>query len=184
MPFLFNKTTINDVILVEPKIFPDDRGFFMEAFKESDFVTNGINGHFVQDNQSKSTRGVLRGLHYQMPPFAQGKLIRCLKGAIYDVAVDIRKSSPTFGKWISYELSEDNRHMLWIPVGFAHGFLTLTANAEIAYKVSGGEYHAASERNIIWNDPDINIKWPFTNDIILAEKDAQAPFLKEAEVFE
>ena len=185
MGFIFKKLKIEDVILVEPKIFKDGRGYFMETYKFSEFEKNGISGNFVQDNQSLSTKNVLRGLHYQLPPFAQAKLIRCLKGKIFDVAVDIRKSSPTFGKWVSAELSEENKKMLYIPEGFAHGFLTLSEIAEIHYKITS-EYAPASERAIIWNDKDISINWPIEDNqkIILSEKDLKNPTLKNAEIFE
>ncbi|WP_163329001.1 dTDP-4-dehydrorhamnose 3,5-epimerase [Desulfurobacterium thermolithotrophum] len=182
MPFEFIRTEIPEVIIVEPKVFGDERGFFMETYKKSDFVKVGIDTDFVQDNHSKSIKGVLRGLHYQLEPKAQGKLVRCVKGKIFDVAVDIRKESPTFGKWVGMELSEENKLMLWIPKGFAHGFLTLSEEAEIIYKVSGGEYSPEHDRSIRWNDPDIGIKWPLDGEPILSEKDRMAPFLKDAEM--
>ena len=181
MPFEFIKTEIPDVILIKPKVFQDERGFFLETYKKSDFEKVGIKAEFVQDNHSKSVKGVLRGLHFQKKPFAQGKLVRCIRGKIFDVAVDIRKGSPTFGKWVGYELSEENRYILWIPEGFAHGFLTLSDEAEVIYKVSGGEYSPEHDAGIIWNDPDIDIKWPLdqVDEIILSEKDKKLPFLKE-----
>ena len=181
MPFEFIKTEIPEVILIKPKVFQDERGFFLETYKKSDFEKAGINAEFVQDNHSKSVKGVLRGLHFQKKPFAQGKLVRCVRGKIFDVAVDIRKGSPTFGKWVGYELSEENRYILWIPEGFAHGFLTLSEEAEVIYKVSGGEYSPQHDAGIIWNDPDINIKWPVNQvkEIILSEKDKKLPFLKD-----
>jgi len=182
MPFEFIKTEIPEVIIIKPKIFSDNRGFFMETYKKSDFEKAGIDTDFIQDNHSKSIKGVLRGLHYQKEPFAQGKLVRCIKGKIFDVAVDIRKNSPTFGKWVGFELSEENRLMLWIPKGFAHGFLTLSEEAEIIYKVSGGEYSPQHDAGIIWNDPDINIKWPQIDNIILSEKDKNLPLLKDADI--
>ncbi|GAB6077184.1 dTDP-4-dehydrorhamnose 3,5-epimerase [Desulfurobacterium crinifex] len=182
MPFEFIRTEIPEVIIVKPKVFSDERGFFMETYKKSDFVKVGIDTDFVQDNHSKSVKGVLRGLHYQLEPKAQGKLVRCIKGRIFDVAVDIRKGSPTFGKWVGVELSEENKLMLWIPKGFAHGFLTLSEEAEIVYKVSGGEYSPEHDRSIRWNDPDIGIEWPLEGEPILSEKDKIAPFLKDAEV--
>ena len=184
MPFTFTRLSVPDVILVEPKIFKDGRGYFMETYKFSEFEKNGIIHNFVQDNQSLSTKNVLRGLHYQLPPFAQAKLIRCLKGKIFDVAVDIRKSSPTFGKWVSAELSEENKKMLYIPEGFAHGFLTLSETAEIHYKITG-EYAPDYERAIIWNDKDISINWPIgdNQEVILSEKDLKSPALKNAEIF-
>ncbi len=185
MPFNFEKTEINDVILVKPKVFGDDRGFFMETYKESDFENAGIKDKFVQDNYSKSVKGVLRGLHFQKPPMQQGKLVRCVMGKIFDVAVDIRKDSPTFGKWTAYELSEDNKHMLWIPKGFAHAFLTLSDEAEIMYKVSGAEYSPEHDSGIIWNDPHLNIKWPLEeysiDKPILSQKDSMLKTF--AEVF-
>ena len=184
MPFEFIKTEMPDVILVKPKVFNDKRGFFMETYKKSDFESAGIDTDFVQDNHSKSIKGVLRGLHFQKEPFAQGKLVRCVKGKIFDVAVDIRKGSPTFGKWVGYELSDENRLMLWIPKGFAHGFLTLSDEAEVIYKVSGGEYAPEYDAGIRWNDPDINIRWPLdkVEQVLLSEKDRNLPFLKDADI--
>lgn len=165
-------------------VFKDNRGFFMETYKKSNFEKVGINTDFVQDNHSKSIKGVLRGLHYQNEPFAQGKLVRCIRGKIFDVAVDIRKGSPTFGKWIGYELSEENKLMLWIPKGFAHGFLTLSEEAEVIYKVSGEEYSPQYDAGIIWNDPDIGIKWPLDNidEVLLSDKDKNLPNLKNADI--
>ena len=182
MPFEFIRTEIPEVIIVKPRVFGDERGFFMETYKKSDFEKAGIDTDFVQDNHSKSVKGVLRGLHYQLEPKAQGKLVRCIRGKIFDVAVDIRRGSPTFGKWIGVELSEENKLMLWIPKGFAHGFLTLSEEAEIVYKVSGAEYSPEDDRNIRWNDPDIGIEWPLEGEPILSEKDKTAPSLKDAEV--
>ncbi len=182
MPFEFFKTDIPDVVLIKPKVFGDDRGFFMETFKKSDFEKAGINVNFVQDNHSRSVKGVLRGLHYQKKPYAQGKLVRCVKGRIFDVAVDIRKGSPTFGKWVAQELSEENKLMLWIPEGFAHGFLTLSDEAEVIYKVSGSEYAPDYDTGILWNDPQIGIKWPDVGKIILSEKDSRLPLLKDADI--
>ncbi|MBO8143328.1 MAG: dTDP-4-dehydrorhamnose 3,5-epimerase [Thermodesulfobacterium sp.] len=178
MPFEFIRLEIPDVVLIKPLVFPDERGFFMETFKKSDFVRNGINYDFVQDNHSKSKKGVLRGLHYQLNPKAQGKLVRCIKGKIWDVAVDIRKGSPWYSKWVAVELSEENKHMLWIPPGFAHGFVALE-DSEIIYKCTE-EYDPALDRGIIWNDREIGIKWPITNPI-LSKKDAGLPKLKNAE---
>jgi len=179
MPFEFTKTKLVEVILIKPKVFGDERGFFMETYKKSDFKKAGIDTDFVQDNHSKSKKGVLRGLHFQVEPKAQGKLVRCIKGKIFDVAVDIRKESPTFGKWVGIELSCENKLMLWIPKGFAHGFLTLSEEAEILYKVSGNEYSPEHEKSIRWNDPDIGIDWPIKGEPILSQKDKKAPFLKE-----
>ena len=182
MPFEFIKTDIPEVVLVKPKIFGDVRGFFMETYKKSDFEKMGIDTDFVQDNHSKSVKWVLRGLHYQLKPKAQGKLIRCIKGNIFDVAVDIRKGSPTFGRWVGYELSEENKLMLWIPKGFAHGFLTLSDEAEIMYKVSGAEYSPEYDRSIRWNDPEIGIDWALEGKPILSDKDKSAPLLKDVDI--
>ncbi|MCX7914413.1 MAG: dTDP-4-dehydrorhamnose 3,5-epimerase, partial [Thermodesulfovibrionales bacterium] len=166
------------LILIKPKVFEDERGFFLEFFKYSDFSKAGINYSFVQDNHSKSKKGVLRGLHYQLKPKAQGKLIRCIRGKIWDVAVDIRKGSPTYLKWVAVELSEENKLMLWIPPGFAHGFVALE-DSEIIYKCTA-EYDPALDKGIIWNDPEIGIKWPIKNPI-LSKKDALLPTIKKAE---
>ena len=182
MPFEFMKTNVPEVLVIKPKIFTDERGFFMETYKKSDFVNAGIDVDFVQDNHSRSVKGVLRGLHYQLEPKAQGKLVRCIRGRIFDVAVDIRKRSPTFGKWVGVELSEENRLMLWIPKGFAHGFLVLSEEAEIIYKVSGSEYSPEHERSIRWNDPYIGIEWPIKKEPILSKRDKNAPLLKDAEI--
>ncbi len=178
MSFEFIKLNISDLILVKPKVFGDKRGFFMEIYKKSDFVKNGIDLDFNQDNQSKSTFGVLRGLHYQEGQKAQAKLVRCVKGKIFDVAVDIRKDSPTFGKWVGEILTEENKNMLFIPKGFAHGFVTLSDEAEIVYKVAG-EYAPEAERGLRWNDSDINIDWGIDFEPILSEKDLTQPYLKE-----
>ena len=180
MPFIFEKTKVEGVIIIKPKIFNDERGHFFESYKKSEFTENGIPENFVQDNCSKSGKGVLRGLHYQLAPFVQGKLIRCIAGAVFDVAVDIRKNSLTFGKWVGYELSEENNYMLYIPPGFAHGFQALTNLAEVAYKVTA-EYNSESERGLMWNDPKINIDWPNKN-VLLSEKDKGLPGLDHAEV--
>lgn len=169
-----------DVILVEPRAFGDERGFFMETYKKSEFEKNGIPGDFRQDNHSRSTkRGVLRGLHYQKDPHAQGKLVRCVTGEVFDVAVDIRKGSPTYGKWVAATLTAENRHALWIPPGFAHGFLTLTDLADVTYKTTN-EYSAPHDRAIRWNDPAIGVRWPLA-DPLLSKKDAEAPTLEEAD---
>ena len=178
MPFKFKKLEIPDVILIEPVVFTDERGFFIETFKASDFKANNISYEFVQDNHSKSRKGVLRGLHYQLKPMEQGKLVRCIKGKIWDVAVDIRKGSPWYGKWVGVELSEENKLMLWIPPGFAHGFVALE-DAEVIYKCTK-EYAPQYERGIIWNDPELAIHWPIKNPI-LSFKDANLPNLKDAE---
>jgi len=178
MPFKFKKLKIPDVILIEPIVFADERGFFIETFKASDFKANNIFYNFVQDNHSKSQKGVLRGLHYQLKPMEQGKLVRCIKGKIWDVAVDIRKGSPWYGKWVGVELSEENKLMLWIPPGFAHGFVALE-DAEVIYKCTK-EYAPEYDRGIIWNDPELAIHWPIKNPI-LSLKDANLPNLKDAE---
>ena len=178
MPFEFVRQSINDVILVKPKVFGDNRGFFLESYKKSDFFANGIDVEFNQDNHSKSIKGVLRGLHYQKAPYAQAKLVRCSKGCIYDVAVDIRPESKTFGKYVKVELSEENKHMLYIPEGFAHGFVALTDEVEILYKASG-EYNPQADRGILWCDKDIDIDWGIDFEPILSEKDKIQPRLKE-----
>ena len=183
MPFEFEHLHIDGLVLVRPRIFRDDRGFFMEIYKQSDFERAGIDALFVQDNHSRSTRGVLRGLHYQLNPKAQGKLVRCVRGAIFDVAVDIRRGSPTFGRWTGVELTGEKGHMLWIPPGFAHGFLVLTDVAEVIYKVSGAEYSPEQERTILWNDREVSIEWPLEDEeIVLSDRDSIAPGLKEAEI--
>ena len=169
MSFEFKRLKIPEVILITPKIFTDERGFFMETYQKDDFAKAGITGEFVQQNHSKSTKGVLRGLHYQKEPCAQAKLVRCIEGEIFDVAVDIRKDSLTFGKYVSTILSEENKNMLYIPRGFAHGFEVLSEEAEVIYSVDN-LYSKPSESGIIWNDPDIHINWPIKSNI-LAEKD-------------
>ncbi len=179
MPFEFERLEIPDVILVKPKVFGDERGFFMETYKASEFKKNGIEYDFVQDNHSRSQKGVLRGLHYQLRPMEQGKLVRCVRGRIWDVAVDIRKGSPWFGKWVAVELSEENKLMLWVPPGFTHGFVALEDGTEVVYKVTK-EYAPELDRGIIWNDPDIGIEWPVENPV-LSQKDSRLPTLKEAE---
>lgn len=178
MPFEFEKQAIEDVILVKPKVFGDNRGFFMETYKKSDFFTNGIEVEFNQDNHSKSSAHVLRGLHFQKAPHGQAKLVRCSRGRIYDIAVDIRKGSKTFGSYVKVELSEANKHMLFIPEGFAHGFVVLSEEAELIYKASG-EYCPQADCGIIWNDKDINIDWEIDFEPILSEKDKVQKTLKE-----
>ncbi len=177
MAFEFIKQNIEDVILIKPKVFCDNRGFFMESYKKSEFVANGIDVDFIQDNHSKSSAHVLRGLHYQANPNAQAKLVRCLRGRIFDVAVDIRPSSKTFGQYVKVELSEENKEMLYIPEGFAHGFVVLSENAEIHYKTNA-EYAPKSDRGILWNDKEINIDWDIDFEPILSEKDKTQPELK------
>ena len=168
---------IADVLLLEPKVFSDERGAFFESFNQRAFeAATGLSLPFVQDNHSISRKGVLRGLHYQLPPHAQGKLVRVIAGAVFDVAVDIRRSSPTFGQWTSAELSARNRRQLWIPAGFAHGFIALEEGTEFLYKTTD-YYDAASERTISWNDETIAIRWPADLEPTLSEKDrAESPF--------
>ena len=178
MPFEFIKQEIEDVILVKPKVFGDNRGFFMETYKKSDFFENGITVEFNQDNHSKSCAKVLRGLHYQAMPHLQAKLVRCTKGRIYDVAVDIRPNSSTFGKYVKVELSEKNKYMLFIPEGFAHGFVVLSNEAELQYKVSG-EYDKNSDRGILWSDEDLGIDWGIEFEPILSEKDIMQPKFRD-----
>jgi len=179
----FIRTAIPDVILIEPKVFPDERGFFLESYQKKKFMEAGITAEFVQDNHSKSQQGTLRGLHYQIQQ-AQGKLVRVILGEIFDVAVDIRKNSPTFGKWVGDYLSAENRKMLWVPPGFAHGFYVTSPEAEVLYKAT--DYYAPQwERSIRWNDPTVGIKWPTNNtEPILSPKDAAGKLLDEAEVYE
>ena len=178
MPFEFERQSIGDVILVKPRVFGDSRGFFMETYKKSDFAANGITDEFNQDNHSKSTKGVLRGLHYQAAPYGQAKIVRCARGRIYDVAVDIRPKSPTFGKYVKVELSEENKHMLYIPKGFAHGFVALSDEVELLYKASG-EYNAKADRGVLWSDKDINIDWEIDFEPLLSDKDKVQPKLSE-----
>ena len=177
------RTIMPDVILIEPRVFADERGFFLESYQKQRFSEAGIPFDFVQDNHSKSQQGVLRGLHYQIQQ-PQGKLIRVIAGEIFDVAVDIRKSSPTFGKWVGDYLSAENKKMLWVPAGFAHGFLVTSPTAEVLYKAT--DYYAPHwERSIVWNDPSINIDWPTQGSLpTLSPKDEAGQHLDQAEVFE
>jgi dTDP-4-dehydrorhamnose 3,5-epimerase len=172
-------TAIPDVIVIEPKVFGDERGFFFESFNQAAFnQAVGQEITFVQDNHSKSAQNVLRGLHYQLPPKAQGKLVRVVQGEVFDVAVDLRKGSKTYGQWVGEVLSAENKKQLWIPPGFAHGFLTLTYNAEFMYKTT--DYYSPShERVLLWNDPEIGIVWPLNGEPILAAKDASGSFLTD-----
>ena len=174
----FERLRIPEVVLVEPKVSSDERGFFMEAYKHSEFAAFGIAKPFVQDNHSRSTRGVLRGLHYQNPPMAQAKLVRVVVGEIFDVAVDIRRDSPTYGQWVAQNLSAASKRMLYIPEGFAHGFCALSEEAEVVYKVTA-EYSPQHEAGVVWNDPEIGIEWPVRQPIVSA-KDACFPPLKSA----
>ena len=167
------RLAIPDVILLEPRVFGDDRGFFFESYNRQAFKeATGLDPDFVQDNHSRSVKGVLRGLHYQLPPKAQGKLVRVVSGEVFDVAVDIRKNSPTFGKWVGEVLSAENRRQMWIPPGFAHGFLTLSESAEFLYKTTD-YYSPPHERCIRWNDSTIGVAWPLLADPALSAKDAQ-----------
>lgn len=178
MPFEFQRLAIEDVVLVKPKVFGDNRGFFMESYKKSEFFENGITVEFNQDNHSKSGKHVLRGLHYQAKPFGQAKLVRCSRGRIFDVAVDLRPNSKTFAKYVKVELSEENKHMLFIPEGFAHGFVVLSDEAELLYKASG-EYSPQHDRGVLWCDKDINIDWEIDFEPLLSEKDKIQPTLKQ-----
>ena len=175
------KTKLDGVLLVKPRVFSDDRGFFLESYNKSVLAGAGIHHHFVQDNHSRSRRNVLRGLHYQVH-HPQGKLVRAVIGEIFDVAVDLRRDSPTFGNWVGVTLSAENKHMLWIPPGFAHGFLVLSDWAEVLYKAT--DYYApASERTLRWDDPDIGIDWPLAEEPLLSAKDKQGESLRGAEVY-
>jgi dTDP-4-dehydrorhamnose 3,5-epimerase len=180
----FTPLDIKDVILITPRVFEDERGFFLESFREDRFAAAGITAKFVQDNHSASVRGVLRGLHYQIQQ-AQGKLVRCVAGEIYDVVVDLRRSSPTFGRWVAVTLSARNKQMLWVPPGFAHGVYMLSERAELLYKTS--DYYAPQyERSLLWNDPALDIPWPLVDGMnpILSKKDADGTPLSQAETYE
>ncbi|MFH1749525.1 MAG: dTDP-4-dehydrorhamnose 3,5-epimerase [bacterium] len=177
----FEPLSIDGLVVITPKVFEDDRGFFLESYNKKVFEENGIDVNFVQDNHSHSSKGILRGLHFQLEPFAQDKLVRVTRGKVWDVVVDIRKSSKTFGKWEAVELSEDNKKMFFIPKGFAHAFLTLSDNVDLTYKVSNF-YSAEYDQGLLWNDPDIGIKWPI-RDPILSEKDKNQPKLKDLKNF-
>ncbi|GAB4524923.1 MAG: dTDP-4-dehydrorhamnose 3,5-epimerase [Pleurocapsa sp.] len=176
------KTKIPDILIIEPQVFGDDRGFFLESFNEAKFQEQtGVKTQFVQDNHSRSGQNVLRGLHYQIKQ-PQGKLVRVVTGEVLDIAVDIRKSSPTFGQWVGCILSAANKRQLWIPVGFAHGFVVLSETADFLYKTT--DYYAPEyERSILWNDPDVGIDWKIAGEPILSAKDKTAKPLKEAEIF-
>ena len=177
----FSKTKIDGVYVIEPQVFGDNRGYFMETYNENDFINEGINIKFVQDNQSSSKFGVLRGLHFQKN-YPQSKLVRVLNGEVFDVAVDLRKNSKTYGKWVGCILSDINKKQLLIPKGFAHGFLVLSDYAEFAYKCDEF-YHPEDEGGIFWDDPNISIDWPIKDNIILSDKDKNNPFLKEAKIY-
>jgi dTDP-4-dehydrorhamnose 3,5-epimerase len=179
MPFIFSPTKIANVIVIEPRVFPDERGFFMETYKRSEFAAHGIGAQFMQCNQSRSARGILRGLHFQKPPKAQGKLVRVISGAIFDVAVDLRRGSPTYGQWVGVELTAANNKMLYAPSGFAHGFCVVSAEADIAYMASE-EYAPTLESGIAWDDPDLKIAWPVAPPQ-LSERDRKWPRLRDAD---
>jgi len=179
----FEPTQIPDVVLVKPAVFGDARGFFMETWEERKFAAAGIPVRFVQDNQSRSAQHILRGLHYQVQQ-PQGKLVRVISGAVFDVAVDLRRSSPTFGKWVGVTLSEENKHSLWVPPGFAHGFLVLSPSADFVYKCT--DFYAPQyERSIRWDDPDLGIRWPLPAGVqpSLSQKDANGASLPDADTF-
>ncbi len=181
---IFEKTRIRDVVLVKPTIHTDSRGYFMEAWRSSSFADAGITDEFVQDNSSYSSRGTLRGLHYQINR-AQGKFVRVVSGCVFDVAVDLRRSSPTFANWVGFELNDRNHHCLWIPPGFAHGFLVISEFARFEYKCTD-YYSPEDERSLLWNDPNVQIRWPEIDgeNPNLSVKDANAPMLADAELFE
>ena len=180
MPYTVTRADLPEVLILEPKVFGDERGFFFESFNERDFQhVTGMEVHFVQDNHSKSSHGVLRGLHYQIK-HPQGKLVRVTQGAVFDVAVDLRRSSPNFGKWVGVELSADNKRQLWIPPGFAHGFVVTSASAEFLYKTTD-YWYPEHERSLLWCDPAVGVSWPLNDEPKLAAKDAAAKVLAEAD---
>lgn len=175
------ETALPGVLLLEPRVFGDTRGFFLESWNKQTFADLGLDLDFVQDNHSRSARGVLRGLHYQLHQ-PQGKLVRVVGGAVFDVAVDLRKASPHFGKWVGFELSAENQRMMWIPPGFGHGFLVLSETADFLYKTTA-LYAPQWDRGVRWNDPDIGVEWPLSGEPQLSGKDQVAPLLKDAEVY-
>ncbi len=179
----FVPTRLPEVILIKPKVFGDARGFFLESWQHNKFAAAGISANFVQDNHSRSVQWTLRGMHYQIQN-TQGKLMRVTQGAVFDVAIDVRRSSPRFGQWVGVELNDQNHHMLWVPPGFAHGFLALSESVDFLYKVTD-IYAPQHERTIRWNDPDVGIQWPLPLGVMpnLAARDAEAPGIKHAEVF-
>lgn len=184
MPYTVTPTALPEVLILEPKIFGDDRGFFFESFNQRDFqqASGGLNVNFIQDNHSKSTKGVLRGLHYQIQ-HPQGKLVRVTQGVIFDVAVDLRRSSPNFGKWVGLELSADNKRQLWVPPGFAHGFVVTSDSAEVLYKTTD-YWYPEHERSLLWCDPTIGVQWPMSGEPMLAAKDASGKIFSEADYFD
>ena len=182
MPYTVTPTAIPEVLILEPKVFGDDRGFFFESFNQLDFnLVTGLDVQFVQDNHSKSSKGVLRGLHYQIQ-HPQGKLVRVAQGAVFDVAVDLRRSSPNFGKWVGVELSAENKKQMWVPPGFAHGFVVTSDSAEFLYKTTD-YWYPEHERSLLWSDPVVAIQWPLDGGPQLAAKDAEAKTLQDADVF-
>ena len=183
MPYTVTPTALPEVLILEPKVFGDDRGFFFESFNQRDFQqATGLDVNFVQDNHSKSSQGVLRGLHYQIQ-HPQGKLVRVTQGVVFDVAVDLRRSSPNFGKWVGVELSADNKRQLWVPLGFAHGFVVTSETAEFLYKTTD-YWYPEHERSLLGCDPSVGVQWPLQGESRLAGKDATAFLLKDAECFE
>lgn len=182
MPYTAKQTALPEVLILEPDVFSDDRGFFFESFNHRDFqAATGLNVDFVQDNHSKSGQGVLRGLHYQIQ-HPQGKLVRVTNGVVFDVAVDLRRSSPNFGKWVGVELSAENKRQLWVPPGFAHGFLVTSGSAEFLYKTTH-YWYPEHERSLLWCDPTVDVRWPLDGEPKLAEKDAEGKVLVEADCF-
>lgn len=183
MPYTAIQTALPEVLILEPKVFGDDRGFFFESFNERDFKqATGLGVSFVQDNHSKSSKGVLRGLHYQIQ-HPQGKLVRVVQGSVFDVAVDLRRSSSNFGKWVGMELTADNKRQLWIPPGFAHGFLVMSESAEFLYKTTD-YWYPEHERSLLWNDPEVGVDWPSDHAPKLAAKDVAGKTLREADLFD
>lgn len=182
MTFTVKPTDIHDVLILEPKVFGDERGFFFESFNQRDFhKIAGVDAHFVQDNHSKSSKGVLRGLHYQIK-HPQGKLVRVMQGSVFDVAVDLRRSSPNFGKWVGVELSAENKKQLWVPPGFAHGFVVTSDSAEFLYKTTD-YWYPEHERSLLWSDATVGIEWPVEGEPHLAAKDAAAKTLQYSDLF-
>jgi len=183
MPFIATPTGLPEVLVIEPKVFGDDRGFFFESFNQRDFQQlTGLDTVFVQDNHSRSAKGVLRGLHYQIRQ-PQGKLVRVVRGEIYDVAVDLRRSSPNFGKWVGVTLSEQNKHQLWVPPGFAHGFVATSEAVEVLYKTTD-YWYPEHERSLLWNDSTVGVQWPVEGTPTLAAKDAAGKLFADAEMFD
>lgn len=178
MPFDFKNTPLKRLVVIQPRVFADERGFFMETYKKSDFVKAGITEEFTQDNHSYSSKGVLRGIHFQKDPYAQGKLVRCIKGAVWDVAVDLRADSETFGQWYGLEITGENKIMFYIPPGFGHGFVTLKDNTHFLYKCTN-EYNPDADSGIMWNDSDLNIEWPLTEGLSLSDKDLKLQSIEE-----